>query len=269
MVQFLQDYFRGKDITVTATFCTWKHWFQDRIHQDIQDGKRACVERQQCPACKDVNHTLVVVIWRNPYDWISGMHKIPWHANAHASIADMSKFMTTRWMMNPQSEKLAREEAFAKTKNNAHCIDNFLPWEVLPCRPGDDSAIYELDPRGEAYDNVYELRKAKYRDFDAVKTWAPYYEKILYEDMLTGNGLRDWLMSLETLYGLSGNYKSVPEPQLAKKMATSRSHMYYLNSEACAPACKMGGPAGKKALETMHRLWDDELEEEIGYRRVQ
>ncbi|CAN0392513.1 unnamed protein product, partial [Hapterophycus canaliculatus] len=66
MVQFLQSYFRGKNITVTPTLCTWK---------------RTCVERQQCPACKDINHTLVVVIWRNPYDWISGMHKIPWHAN--------------------------------------------------------------------------------------------------------------------------------------------------------------------------------------------
>lgn len=30
-------------------------------------------------------------------------------------------------------------------------------------------------------------------------------------------------------YGLSGNYKTVPEPSLAKKMAASRSHMYYLN----------------------------------------
>lgn len=41
--------------------------------------------------------------------------------------------------------------------------------------------------------------QAKIRDFDAVKLWAPYYEKILYEDMLVGNGLRDWLKSLETL----------------------------------------------------------------------
>ncbi|CAM9766417.1 unnamed protein product, partial [Ectocarpus sp. 12 AP-2014] len=78
MVKFLQDYFRDKDITVTATLCTWKHWFQDRIYQDIQDGKRLCREGQQCPACKDINHTLVVAMWRNPYDWISGMHKIPW-----------------------------------------------------------------------------------------------------------------------------------------------------------------------------------------------
>lgn len=40
----------------------------------------------------------------------------------------------------------------------APCIDNFLPWEVVPCSLKRDS-IYELDPDGDAYDNVYELRK--------------------------------------------------------------------------------------------------------------
>lgn len=160
---------------------------------------------------------------------------------------------------------------------------------MLPCRERDESAIYELDPSGEAYGNIYELRKvqqqpprrqchvlsiafvslvaklfvrgllvcwpsvaprtppfvlpstkgmyvcacaflcgsssghwdrdvenaanlsppalslsrsllqAKVRDFENVKTWAPYYEKILYEDILVGSGLRDWLKSLETL----------------------------------------------------------------------
>ena len=41
--------------------------------------------------------------------------------------------------------------------------------------------------------------QAKIRDFNAVKLWAPYYEKILYEDMLEGDGLKIWLKSLETL----------------------------------------------------------------------
>lgn len=39
------------------------------------------------------------------------------------------------------------------------CMDNFLPWEVVPCRSGDWDSIYELDPQGEIYDNIYELRK--------------------------------------------------------------------------------------------------------------
>ena len=45
----------------------------------------------------------------------------------------------------------------------------------------------------------YALSQAKIRDFNAVKSWAPYYEKILYEDILEGDGLRAWLKSLETL----------------------------------------------------------------------
>lgn len=40
-------------------------------------------------------------------------------------------------------------------------MDNFLPWEVLPCEPLDDASIYELDPNGQAYGNVYELRKVR------------------------------------------------------------------------------------------------------------
>ncbi|CAM9687204.1 unnamed protein product [Ectocarpus sp. 4 AP-2014] len=168
MVKFLQDYFRDRDITVTATLCTWKHWFQDRIYQDIHDGKRSCREAQQCPACKDINHTLVLAMWRNPYDWISGMHKIPWHAQAHANIPDMSKFMTMPWIMGAEQEKQARKEALIRAKDELPCIDNFLPWEVLPCRPGDESAIYELDPGGEAYGNIYELRKVDNFRFAAV-----------------------------------------------------------------------------------------------------
>lgn len=40
-------------------------------------------------------------------------------------------------------------------------MDNFLPWEVLPCAPQNRDAIYELGPDGEAYDNVYALRKVR------------------------------------------------------------------------------------------------------------
>lgn len=38
-------------------------------------------------------------------------------------------------------------------------MDNFLPSEVVPCSPTNRDAIYELDPNGEAYENVYALRK--------------------------------------------------------------------------------------------------------------
>lgn len=41
------------------------------------------------------------------------------------------------------------------------CMDNFLPSEVVPCNATDRSAIYELDPDGSAYANIYELRKVK------------------------------------------------------------------------------------------------------------
>lgn len=39
------------------------------------------------------------------------------------------------------------------------CMDNFLPTEVIPCNATDRQEIYELDPQGHAYGNIYELRK--------------------------------------------------------------------------------------------------------------
>ena len=63
-----------------VSLCVWQHWFQDRIHEDIQAGKRPCREEQQCPACLDIHHTLVIALWRNPYDWVSAMQKKPHHS---------------------------------------------------------------------------------------------------------------------------------------------------------------------------------------------
>lgn len=57
-----------------------QHWFQDRIHEGIQKGERSCAKTQQCPACHDMEHTLVVAMWRNPYDWIVAMSEYPHHA---------------------------------------------------------------------------------------------------------------------------------------------------------------------------------------------
>ncbi|CAM9939317.1 unnamed protein product [Ectocarpus sp. 12 AP-2014] len=265
---FLREYFRDKDVMVTPTLCTWKHWFQDRIHQDVQDGKRPCRGNQQCPACLDTEHTLVVVMWRNPYDWISGMHSNPHHAKAHRGVQDLEQFMTLPWIMGPEKELRARKDALIKAEEELPCIDNFLPNEVLPCKDGDRSSIYELDRDGRAYGNIYELRKAKILDFNAVETWVPFYEKVVYEDMLIGPGLQDWLRSLETKYGLVGNYMDVPDDVLETNMARLWSNMYYTNSEHCAPNCTMGGVAGATAVEVLHQMWDEELESAIGYHKV-
>ena len=35
---------------------------------------------------------------------------------------------------------------------------------MLPCRENDRSAIYEIDENGEAYGNIYELRKVTWME---------------------------------------------------------------------------------------------------------
>ncbi|CAM9637514.1 unnamed protein product, partial [Ectocarpus sp. 4 AP-2014] len=176
----------------------------DRFHQDIQDGKRPCRDHQKCPACLDTEHTLVVAMWRNPYDWISGMKFNPHHAKAHRGVQDLSEFMTMPWIMQPENEERARKDALMKAKE-----------------------------------------EAKILDFNAVETWVPFYEKIAYEDMLVGERLRDWLRSLETKYGLVGNYIDVPDSALEESMALSRSRMYYTNSQRVDARCTHNGRASR------------------------
>ncbi|CAM9789742.1 unnamed protein product [Ectocarpus fasciculatus] len=207
-------------------------------------------------------------MWRNPYDWISGMHFNPHHAEAHRGVQDLSEFMTMPWIMGQESEARARKDALMKAEEELPCVDNFLPNEVLPCKENGRGSIYELDRDGHAYGNIYELRKAKILDFNAVEAWVPFYEKVVYEDMLVGTQLRDWLRSLEIKYGLVGNYMDVPDSGLEKSMAQSRSLMYYTNSEQCAPNCTMGGVMGATAVETLHQMWDEDLESRIGYHKV-
>ncbi|CAN0241578.1 unnamed protein product [Ectocarpus sp. 12 AP-2014] len=125
-------------------------------------------------------------MWRNPYDWISGMQFKPHHAKAHRGVQDLSEFMTMPWIMQPENEERARKDALMKAKE-----------------------------------------EAKILDFNAVETWVPFYEKIAYKDMLVGERLRDWLRSLETKYGLVGNYIDVPDSALEESTALSRSRMYH------------------------------------------
>lgn len=67
-----------------------QHWFQSRIRKSIQDGGRRCAASQECPACLDTNHTLVVAMWRNPYDWVTAMSHYPHHAKARGREARRS-----------------------------------------------------------------------------------------------------------------------------------------------------------------------------------
>ncbi|CAM9117918.1 unnamed protein product [Ascophyllum nodosum] len=267
MSGFLRHYFKTKEVFVSPTLCTWKHWFQDRIHEDIQAGKRPCREEQQCPACLDIQHTLVIALWRNPYDWVSAMQTKPHHSIAHTGIKNLNTFLTKRWMLDPKAELAARKKALLQVKNQAPCIDNFLPWEVVPCRKNDRTAIYEVDEDGKAYGNIYELRKAKIRDFNAVQEWAPFYEKILYEDVVVDGKLQEWLRSLSSKYGLDGDYANVPDAHTSHDMSMARSHMYYPN-KTCEQSCAIGGPGGKHARATLNRMWDAQLEEGLGYHKL-
>lgn len=267
MQAFLELYFRAQGISVVSTLCTWKHWFQSRIHEGIQSGERSCRPTQPCPVCHDTNHTLVVALWRNPYDWTTAMSELPYHSKWHFGLGnELSKFLTKRWMVPAEREIAFRKAASEMDPSTDFCISNFLPSEVVPCIPEHRESIYELDENGEAYGNIYELRKAKIQDFNAVREWVPMYEQIRYEDMLHVDLLMSWVHSLESRYGLVGNRARVPSEKSSAAMEAKLRLMFYTNSTHCAPMCPMGKQ--HDAVETLNELFDEELEASIGYHKI-
>jgi hypothetical protein len=78
--KLLERNFAG--VNVTSQFCGWKHFLHD-VHQ--------CSPKEK----EQVNTTLVVVLWKNAYDWLLSMHKNPYHMPMHY-YNDFSDFIRRR-----------------------------------------------------------------------------------------------------------------------------------------------------------------------------
>lgn len=129
---------------------------------------------------------IVVVIVRNPVDWVMAMNKLPYHSPNH--IANMTsdeitplpwvEFVSKPWTMprpKGDEELLKRMETEPGLKSKGLCQTNFHFEEVIPCRlktiikeipSGMRRAmfpVYELkrDGSGKAYQNILELRADK------------------------------------------------------------------------------------------------------------
>jgi hypothetical protein len=157
--------------------------FIGRIERDFVRSKHFF---QSLRYGRDYSRSIVVVIVRNPVDWVVAMSQVPYHSPNH--VANMTsetitplpwnEFVSKPWTMpRPDGEKglLKRMETETWLKTKAICQTNFHFEEVIPCRPktmindiplGMRRAmfpVYELkrDGSGNAYGNILELRADK------------------------------------------------------------------------------------------------------------
>ncbi|CAB9507314.1 expressed unknown protein [Seminavis robusta] len=173
-------------IPVERHLTRYKHWFQYPNYTAYP------------------HDTLVIAQFRNPYDWLKAMQRVPHHSPSHLKL-DWKPFLTTPWT----APRLGADIEIAKTINESNnstdttpCQHNFIYQDIVSCvkRPlpesaydhklrfSEDTPFYEMrnDGSGLPFDSIMGMRAAKIENFLAVQdypgiaaVWAVQYEYLL------------------------------------------------------------------------------------------
>jgi hypothetical protein len=140
------------NITVTTTLIREGFWFQS-------SPLPTSVTRTPIPA------TMIVAVFRNPYDWVEQMRLrprfMPAHLDAHGHALPWNSFVQRQWStQRPPSDY---QEPLPEGET---CQLGFSYDQVVSCRvmdPTNDrrNPIYELQQGGVPYLNILALRAAK------------------------------------------------------------------------------------------------------------
>ena len=167
----------------------YKHWFQ------YPDPTRY------------PHDTLVLAQFRNPYDWLKAMERVPHHAPAHFRLkpgADYEKqdsqndwrlFLTKEWTMERLGADIGWDESQMcqenfRFKDLVSCVKEPMPHSFYnhTLRYSEHQPFYEMknDGSGEPYANIMEMRTDKIRNFLDVASyegvaavWVVQYEYLL------------------------------------------------------------------------------------------
>lgn len=157
----------------------YKHWFQH---------PKATTYEQR-------NGTLVIAMFRNPYDWLKAMRQQPHRAPAHLHLY-WDEFLAQPWTM----ERIGTD---LNASTTSRCQQDFGYNQVISCaneplpREAYDHHLqftehrpfYEMkqDGSGEPFANILELRAAKIRNFLETKDYPSVVDvwPLRYEDLLS------------------------------------------------------------------------------------
>ena len=194
----LNDCF-GHSLRVVKNLTRYKHWFQ------FPDPTRY------------EHNTLVIAQFRNPYDWLKAMERVPHHSpnhlrtkvdanfTSHESENDWHIFLAKEWTTPRVGKDL-------ELMGNETCQEDFLYRDIVSCveeplphshynitiRYSEHQPFYEMrnDGSGKPYANILELRSDKIRNImlsvrsytGVADVWSVQYEYLL--DMGTLSLLR-------------------------------------------------------------------------------
>lgn len=218
----LSDCF-GHRLRVEKKLTRYKHWFQ------FDDPKR-------------YDHdTLVITQFRNPYDWLKAMERVPHHAPNHmrtmegadTSVQDSANdwriFLTREWTM----ERIGMDVGLPA---NFTCQDEFLYRDIVSChkeplphshynhtiRYSEHQPFYEMrnDGSGLPYANILELRSDKIRNFLSVRNFSGVADAwIIQYEYLINNGTQKLLKRIQEWTGVVPQCKALP-PQVRQQKKT-------------------------------------------------
>lgn len=197
----------------------FKHWFQ------YDDAQEKAYNRKP----HDKETALVLVMFRDPYDWIDSMRTEPYHSPTHFYM-DWRSFVTTPWTMERGHGD--QQLIASGSQHNTTCMHRFDFDEIVPCSRSDRNMFngtfrghpvgvnYELnhDGSGRPYDSIIHLRRDKIinfldvANFNGVKSLLP-----IQFEYLVAMGTDEMIQSVEKATGLNATCKPTPPRPMRKK----------------------------------------------------
>jgi hypothetical protein len=237
MTQELKDCFESEGIKVTAGLTKDKHFFQK--------------DDSTVPKVS----TMVIAMFRNPYDWAGAMNLRPHHSPEHLRL-DIEEFLTKPWTM----ERPERDFPYAKYAGPI-CQLGYSYKEVIPCLRQKKLPVegpeqkrgysardpqYELrqDGSGLPYNSIMQLRQSKIRNIMSVESWdwITDFKVVRYEELLK-HGTEGLIKQVEDILGVQ--MKCTPSPP-----APNRLSPY---------------PLEPKAIRLINSLLNWDIEAKVGY----
>jgi len=211
----------NQTLVVQRHLTRYKHWFQ------------------YPNASKYPHDTLVLAQFRNPYDWLEAMRKVPHHSPSHIGL-NWKEFVTKEWTTPRIGTDLNMTQ---KQMKEGRCQEDFPYREIISCslepipkesykpkiRYSEHQPFYELKPDGTPYKNIMELRAAKIRNMMEIEdyTGVAGLWNIQYEYLLA-NGTDHLLTKIEGWTGIKRQCEAYP-PQNRRKRPLTRPFAKFIN----------------------------------------
>jgi hypothetical protein len=162
----------------------------------------------------------VIAMFRNPYDWVELMRKVPYHSPMHVNM-EWDEFVETPWTMPRSDRDLVMNNNNNRTTVLQHrvCDQAFYYNEVVPCvaTQQHQHAKYELrhDMSGEPYESILHLRRDKILNYLSIEQYqgVEYFDAWKYEDLAHEGSAQLLVRQLEQALGIKATCKPLEASQ--------------------------------------------------------